>query len=152
MIVYHINIATKTLKPGAVKNRPLFKRVQTWIQFFFSIFQLPVFGNVIDAGHFVSGRLNGFCTEQLVGQILTSSHQVMLGRSSKHKRHPRQGNTSITEQHLAEMIRDQDICGEWWAEWYGDPPLAQPHSHTRVRKEKRKKSLFVILFCLAFLG
>ena len=56
---------------------------------------------------------NGFCTEQLVGQILASSHQVMLGRSSKHKRHPRQGNTSITEQHLAEMIRDQDICGEW---------------------------------------
>ena len=70
----------------------------------------------------------------------------------KNKRHPRQGNTSITEQHLAEMIRDQDIRGEWWAEWYRDPPLAQPHSHTRVRKEKRKKILVRYPLLSGFFG
>lgn len=108
----------------------LFKRVQTWIQIpsFFILFPFSSFqSSGMSSMPVLSHCPNGFCTEQLVGQILTSSHQVMLGRSSKHKRHPRQGNTSITEQHLAEMIRDQDICGEWWAEWYGDPPWP---SHT----------------------
>ena len=166
MIVYHINIATKTLKPGAVKNRPLFKRVRTWIQIpsFFSIFQCFQSSGMSSMPVTLFPEDSFFLCQRLISLPKLILHWA-VGRPKLNIIPPsdvrsiiKTSATSAPREHLdyrATFGRDDSWSGHLWrvvSRMIWGPPLAQPHSHTRVRKEKRKKSLFVILFCLAFLA